>query len=80
MPHQNHRRKRTKIIQMIMHDVNKNKEGKYMNYVDEKTQEIIEANGNKETIKDILCDIYVSVQMDSSIRDDFEIEIEKYIR
>jgi len=43
-----------------------------MSYVDEKVKEIIEANGNEIVIKNILRDIYISIQMNSEVRSDFE--------
>ena len=46
-----------------------------MNYIDEKIKEIIKTNGNEEKIKEILCHLYASIQMDSNIRNNFEITL-----
>lgn len=43
-----------------------------MNYVDQSIKDIIKENGNEEMLTIILCNMYASIQMDSSVRADFE--------
>lgn len=43
-----------------------------MTYINEKITEIIKAKNNIAELKEILCEMYAVIQMDSSVRQEFD--------